>query len=426
MTTLRNFILAGLTFLVFFLTSCDGTLPLEYQVKQLSAGDEHTCAVLKLGGVVCVGSNQFGQLGDPSQLSISTSVANQVPNLTDPGSKLKAVQVVTGRAHTCVLLQEPDATSGSVKCWGSNAYGQLGKSSESEGFSAEPHSIAGLEKGVTLLASGSDHVCALVDGRLVCWGNNQYGQLGRATDENCFGHSCSSKPVEVAQLTPSIIQIVAGENHTCALRRVDETSPDQNEIYCWGSNFYGQLQGSTFQGLSSLDPLILDKKGAIQIAAGSNHTCALKDEVVECWGSNFWHQVDGDKRSDRFGKQKNLGPVVAVSAGGDHTCVLTEQKVDCWGRNLAGEVDIFFDRSSPRSSSENRYKNTVSAVVPGYAHVCLLTNGGEVMCHGSNEAGQLGIKEYSSCIDSYGHRFRCARDFYSVDKPVLLKTPLQM
>ena len=80
--------------------------------------------------------------------------------------------IAAGYGHTCART-----SGGGVKCWGSNSWGQLGNGSGSD--SDVPVDVSGLASGASSIGVGSDHGCAVVGGgRVLCWGSNQYGQLG--------------------------------------------------------------------------------------------------------------------------------------------------------------------------------------------------------------------------------------------------------
>src|SRR5512139_326399 len=80
-------------------------------------------------------------------------------------------QVALGGGHSCVRTK-----IGDVYCWGRNGSGQLGVETV-EGQSEVPVKVA-LQGDATLLAAGTYHTCAVVDGtRLFCWGRNDDGQI---------------------------------------------------------------------------------------------------------------------------------------------------------------------------------------------------------------------------------------------------------
>ncbi len=95
------------------------------QAATLDAGGEHACAVKTNGTVWCWGSNDFGELGTADK--VPSAVPVQIPGIAD------ATSVATGGAFSCVLR-----AGGTVLCWGQNLYGQLGHESTSEG-DATPH-----------------------------------------------------------------------------------------------------------------------------------------------------------------------------------------------------------------------------------------------------------------------------------------------
>ena len=95
-------------------------------VKNLTAGTEHTCALLNDGSAKCWGNGASGQLANGKGGNFNTigSVAGEMgDNLAaiDIGTGKTAVQLVTGRYHNCAVLND-----GSAKCWGRGSKGQLG------------------------------------------------------------------------------------------------------------------------------------------------------------------------------------------------------------------------------------------------------------------------------------------------------------
>jgi alpha-tubulin suppressor-like RCC1 family protein len=267
----------------------------------------------------------FGQLGNgevgyrPTPVNVS-GLASGVIATTANGS------------NTCALT-----SGGGVKCWGGNSEGQLGDGSTTDRVT--PVDVIGLTSGVVAIATGYYHTCALMDavhgGGVKCWGSNYYGQLGDGTTTD------RTTPVNVSGLTSGVVAIAAGGGHTCALM----DAVHGGGVKCWGDNRFGQLgDGTTVERHTPADVSELTS-GAIVVAAGWCHTCAVTNGGgAKCWGANWNGQLGDGTVTRRFTPVNVSGlasGVVAVTAGGHHTCALTSGGgVKCWGTNTYGELGI--------------------------------------------------------------------------------------
>jgi RHS repeat-associated protein len=179
-------------------------------VTQIAAGSDDTCALLTGGTVECWGANSDGQVGDGTTTGELTGVSTPAAV-----SGLSGVtQISVGGEEACAIL-----STGTVSCWGSNYYGELGNHSTTNSSTPVPVSYL---SGVTQIAVGDDHVCALASGwQDVCWGNNMYGQIGNGST------TMSSVPTSpsIGSINPT--SIATGEGDSCAMVA--------GVLECWGA-----------------------------------------------------------------------------------------------------------------------------------------------------------------------------------------------
>ncbi len=203
-------------------------------VAAVAAGPSHTCALTGAGGVKCWGANFFGQLGNNS------STDSQVP-VDVIGLSSSVVAIASTANGNCVVT-----SAGGVKCWGNNGSGQLGNNSVSYYGSTIPVDVVGLSSGVVALAAAPDgiHNCALTSaGGVKCWGSNAYGQLGDNSTTDRY------TPVDVVGLSSGVVAIGSGYAHTCALMNTGAAKCwGQNR-------WYGQLGNNTTDDSSAPVPV---------------------------------------------------------------------------------------------------------------------------------------------------------------------------
>ena len=261
---------------------------------QVDAGGIHTCALLLNQQIKCWGDNDFGELG----LGISTERIGRIStemgdnlDFVNLGNNITVIQVATGGSdiggsHTCALLSNQQ-----IKCWGSNAFGQLGRGDSSIFIGKIPGDMGeslpfvdlGNNINATQITTGGFHTCALLSNQEIkCWGSNNNGQLGRGDSFSPIGQNSG----EMGENLPFVnlgnntkaIQVSAGREHTCALL-------SNYQMKCWGSNSNGQL------GRGDASPTIGQGPGEMgddlpfvdlgsninvtQIVTGGFHTCAI-------------------------------------------------------------------------------------------------------------------------------------------------------
>lgn len=278
-------------------------------VTEVAIGFGHACALVIDGTVKCWGFNRYGQLGRPA--GTNAKRAKKVPGLTD------IVDIDVGFFHTCAVDRQ-----GKVWCWGFNEYGQLGDGTLAARDT--PKVVPGVS-GVVSLATGDGHTCvALTSGSVRCWGNNQSKQSGT----NAAARQAT--PVAVPGVD-DVIQISAGRDSTCAVSAVypgaksvrgrTSTNGIETSIHCWGSNARGALgNGGTTSSAAPTEVVGLrtDDYDYGQVAVGVEFACAATSSgaaerlgITVCWGAAEYGQLGQvEPASNQFER-----PILGASFG---------------------------------------------------------------------------------------------------------------
>jgi alpha-tubulin suppressor-like RCC1 family protein len=302
-----------------------------------------------------------------------------------------ATAISAGYDHTCALT-----SAGAVMCWGDNELGQLGDGTETS--TTTPVDVIGLSSGVAAISAGGGHTCALTSaGAVKCWGNNGQGQLGDGTTGN------TTEPVDVIGLSSGVTAISAGVYDTCALTSA-------GAVKCWGYNAYGELGDGTTT--NSSEPVAVSglSSGVTAISAGFFHTCALTSAgAVKCWGWGDSGALGDGTTANQTTQVAVSGlssGVTAISAGQGHTCALTSAgAVECWGANLEGQLGDGTTKATTEPVAVSGMSSGIAAISAGGFHTCALTSTGAVECWGYNKFGQLGdgtTKNKTTPVDALG------------------------
>ena len=174
----------------------------------ISAGANHTCALTREGAVYCWGLNLTGELGQAIVANTCEGFpCNRRPVRVETATPFDSISA--GFGHTCGLR------GGRAFCWGRNDQGQLGSARADDlcygvRCNLSPIRVEGVD-GFTSIAAGGDHTCGIADGSLYCWGSNQYGQLG--PDSRI---SRADRPVPIST-SGRVISVSARGLRTCVM-----------------------------------------------------------------------------------------------------------------------------------------------------------------------------------------------------------------
>ena len=237
------------------------------------------------------------------------------------------------------------------------------------------------------VSAGDGHTCAIdQDNFVYCWGSNT------------FGETTLPGTVESSNLA---LQAGAGSDHSCMLDR-------GQIIYCWGRNDDGQ----------STVPSGLYR--ALAVGNGSRHTCALRSGgIARCWGENDFGQTDSPGTAFE-----------QIGAGSSHNCAIriADQNVECWGDNSVNQSNppdgsftevaagsyhscgILLDESTVCWGRDglNSPMGNFSAVGVGFNFACGIKTDDTLFCWGLNDYGQSNPPRGEYEILSVGVQHACA------------------
>jgi alpha-tubulin suppressor-like RCC1 family protein len=350
------------------ITGIDASLPDLRPAIAVAAGYEHSCALSRAGAVWCWGASGSGQLGSGS--TVSSAVPLPVAGLDGP-----AVALSAGGDHTCAIVA---AEAGDyVECWGRNDDGQLGDGTTTDRPSAVR--VAGLPAGVSAVAAGGLHTCAIAGGDVWCWGDDADGQLGDGSTQD------RPAPAMVAGIAGATA-IAAGGAHSCAV------SP--GAVRCWGFGQDGQLGAGTDTS-SGAPQTVQGLAGDVTcVCAGNAHTCALTAAGATCWGYGQYGQLGDGNTTDALAPtpvQALAAGATTMVAGAEHVCALDAAGgAWCWGENESGQLGNGASSDSPVPVSVQGIATGAVAIAAGEAHSCAVVAGGGIQCWGWNVTGQLG------------------------------------
>lgn len=332
-----------------------------------------------------------------------------------------AIRVAAGGAHTCAIFDTRD-----VRCWGSNAQGELGAGVVSPPGSASvvpavsPSPLrAGQLASISAIFGGGRGVTGNTEGfscavdtasALKCWGDNRQGQLGRGMDPPDAGMDAGTDadadaavvdagpppalvfadPAPGAVNVPPVLSVALGLQHACSLHA-------GGVVNCWGSAANGEL-GRDLGGATMTHfpgpPALPGGETVTHVSTGNAHTCVrYQSATVSCWGNNALGQLGNPDNSTTPPKVAGVANVASIHAGDFITCaVLNDGSATCWGTNGQGQLGrgtIGAADPAPGAVLLPPGRN-VRKLVMGHGHSCALLDDGSVTCWGNNQFGQCG------------------------------------
>ncbi len=411
--------------------------------KYINAEGDATCGVTQTGRGYCWGDNQYGQLGNGT--TTNSNVPVEIPGaytdwsyisdadnntcgiragvaycwgdrnngaLGDGGAttglQLTPVLVAGGITDWAFVNGTGSSTCGStvggkVYCWGDNSAGQLG-----DGTTTDSNIPKEVTTGITnsCNATGCTNVqitpngrvisvdsasCAInTAGRLYCWGDNTYGQIGDGTTV------MRTSPVQVSGNHTDWIQVSNDHFLTCGIRGTN----GEGTLYCWGNDNENGM-GNGASGSSYVPALVsggFTDWTRVSVSSVPHWGCGLRSNGrAYCWGTNTYGMLGDGTTTTRSTPTEISGSFtdwLHVGSHGMQGCGIrgtgTSGTLYCWGRNNMGAV-----------GDGTTTQRTAPVVVSGgftdwtqingdYDHNCGLRSNGRAYCWGGNLEGRLG------------------------------------
>ncbi len=375
---------------------------MDVQIKQIDAGNDHTCALSVDNKVFCWGSGSNGKLGNNATTNIGDNspmtaiptvvgaVSGNFPMIQDP------VKVVAGANHTCVSFTEHD-----VVCWGlpselgnngaTAAAGMTGVILGANAVTAMSSSLQNLN--IKDIVSGSGITCILTNtNKAVCWGVGAAGQLGYGC-----GMANSAAPTSHRVGSVGSVSTMTGG------------SPDDDAFrISYGSQIpitqpvpMGMSDTNCRDTTSTISYRNYTDVTQIAIGPGASYSCVLRSNgSVHCFGVNIGiHNFEAGGSIDT-----SIEEVTEVNCMAEAT-VTTRIGATYYsgGSPLGYDLPLAVVSISPMNTITTEYTPIISRrsdpvnlrrkatwIGAGESHVCALLEGNQIKCWGNNCFGQLG------------------------------------
>ena len=334
----------------------------------------------------------------PDERSLHTVASMGYFPGSDSGSIYTNTTLTVAGSSTCAVAQD-----GSMRCWGSNTWGQTGlwpftnNPTPSPSWLVQHYSpSSNWNQTWTEVVGGNQHYCGITDNKdMYCWGQGRWGQLGvgDANWENTEPRKTTfADDRETIEVAPATL-------HTCSISPIRNSTPDHQSVFCWGNNGVGQL--GTAGGPDNTNPtraLLPQGSVPVGIASSWEHTCAtLSNGTGLCWGNNSHGQLGDISLAERNTPTPvRLIPagryIVQMSTGIAHTCALLDDgSIACWGDNQLGQLGNGTTSSSWQASSVVSLPSgkTAISIDVGPGSACAILNDDSLVCWGSNSRGQV-------------------------------------
>ncbi|KAK3278657.1 hypothetical protein CYMTET_13423 [Cymbomonas tetramitiformis] len=324
------------------------------------------------------------------------------PALLPPFADGKVVTISAGFAHSGAITD-----SAKLYMWGDNTNGQLGLLTVDTKPSHIPKSVMP-SIHFALLACGRGFTLAVTQsGKTYAWGANMHGQLGMGD------MAPRSNPQLITRLNGhKMVRVTAGGGSAIVVT-------EMGELFGWGRNNVGQLGIPRSKSPKVIPEFILsshDSSAIDQVVAGGyayqyeGHSMVLTSSgEVHSWGWNAFGQLGiGEVDEGHSIPHKNSWllktRVKMIAAGQFASAAVTEAgEVLTWGQNDAGQLGRGDFTSGPVDIPQRIHlEGAILQVTIGYSHMLALSVEGKVYSWGHNFYGQLGVGDHKDKATAQG------------------------
>jgi len=319
-------------------------------ILSVSLGADFTCVVHTLGNrnkTRCWGGNDYGQLafGTAGVGTDGLDMQNEIRS-AKLGTDYSVSPAMACADYSCCayVTSYPPGLNGQsvsgVKCWG-KGYNAVNMDD------SMPFLAVSIYPTIWITHGGS-HVCAVQSnpetgifvGNVVCWGDNQYGQVGIGSVTATVSLPTGSGSATPVNLVEAAKTVSCYSGVCCAVLK-------KLNVQCWGRGFGGRLGtglfniGTTASSMGAnlpyvelgVNTLVMD------VNVNSAETCALlSNNHIKCWGLVGGQIIQMTEYLPTLQLQDNRG-VLQLSGRGGATCaILTNYKPVCWGINSEGQL----------------------------------------------------------------------------------------
>ncbi len=365
------------------LTSLSITEP----VTRIDIGSATVCAIDKSGKLWCWGDGTAGNIGNGYFYAYGNVTALPRPVLID--SEGGWIDVSTSFISSCGIKED-----GSLWCWGEMRNGLLIQNS----MTPFPVKILA-DYRWKKVSAGYEVSCGITrDNHLICWKN--VGPPPISLCYNCQIYRTSPLGYEIdrdwVDYGAGWKDVSAGWSHICGIK-------EDNSLWCWGSNEFGELGVGEGYGDFVSQPVRVEGEW-LKVDVGDGFTCGIKmDNSLWCWGDANDGKLGIGVESGNYYYPQQIteeGSWIDVNVGVANGCALRDGGIlYCWGANQAGEINESGEPVLyPVRIGDSLFTTIVVGGIPHLAFtncpavdtICGLTPDGKFICRGDNSRGQWG------------------------------------